>query len=182
MEVNPEQLKKIGSELLVMAFYKELGYEVEKNKSNHRIDSNHEKIIKILPEYSNLIKSRELGERGMPDLIVYKTAMDWFFVEVKAYNDTVRLIQLEWYKNHPKYPIHICVVLPNESSKNIYIAKEKYIPCKHSFDELYQMKNGETCFEKDLKVEHRNGVNYINAHLIGYKCKKCGYYIDYNKI
>ena len=70
-----------------------------------------EEITKGLPWFKDFYNKPEKGwENGKPDLIVYKSNKDWFFAEVKASNDTIRLIQLEWYLEHPKFRVHICIV------------------------------------------------------------------------
>lgn len=174
LDVNPQQFRKLRAERIVMAFYIGLGYKVEKVMSSHNIASNHDKVNKILTWYKNLIENREAGENGMPDLIVYKNSIDWFFVEVKAYNDAVRPIQLIWYKKHQKYPVRICIVSPNKDSKHTYTAKNENVPCKHQFIELYRSDTGKICPIENIKKERSGSLVYLHGHFIGWKCKKCG--------
>jgi len=178
LEVSSKQFKEFGAERLVISFYKEMGYNVEKIRSSHYIASNHKKINQILVWYKDLIEKREQGETGAPDLIAYKNSKNWVFVEVKAYNDTVRPTQLTWYKNHQNFPIRICIVLPKVDSKNIYIAKKGNVPCKHQFVDLYKNRDtGKTCELKDIKKENHGNIVYLHGHMIGFKCKICGLFI-----
>lgn len=179
LDVTPKQFKELGAERIVMAFYTELGYKVEKVMSSHNIASKHEEVSKVLKWYKELLWDREAGETGMPDLITYKNSNDWFFVEVKAYNDTVRTNQLIWYKKHQKYPILICVVSPNKNLKQAYTARKGSIPCKHDFIELYKSDTGEICPIEKLKKENRSGTIYLHGHFIGWRCKKCGVFIKH---
>ena len=106
------------AEKIAIQFYKSKGYNVAKlshsleeviwktikTKSGifttpTNIRKNHpnlEEITKVLPWFKDFYNKPEKGwENGKPDLIVYKSNKDWFFAEVKASNDTVRLKQLE---------------------------------------------------------------------------------------
>ena len=185
LPVSPTQFQKYKAEVLVISFYRSKGYEVEKIMSSHNIFSKHEEVSKILRWYKSLIIRKELGENGIPDLIVYKNAKDWFFVEVKAYNDTVRPIQLIWYRKHQQYPIRICLVLPSKNSKNLYIAKKQDIRCNHpSLIEVYKRKDGTTFTFSNKELSNHKDIkgkrigHTLLGSWIGDKCEKCGMFIS----
>jgi len=162
IEVIQTNRKNIShkAEKIAIQFYKSKGYNVAKlshsleeviwktikTKSGifttpTNIRKNHpnlEEITKVLPWFKDFYNKPEKGwENGKPDLIVYKSNKDWFFAEVKASNDTVRLKQLEWYLEHPKFRVHICIV-KGKHQPTLY---EQYITGYISSNKYKKLKN-----------------------------------------
>ncbi|KXA91156.1 hypothetical protein AKJ64_04910 [candidate division MSBL1 archaeon SCGC-AAA259E17] len=52
----------------------------------------------------------EIDNYSIPKVEVSDKLSDWFFVEVKGENDSLRLNQLRWYRNHQEHPIYIAIM------------------------------------------------------------------------
>lgn len=65
-----------------------------------------------MPDYLvfRVFQEIEVDDYSIPKVEVSDELSDWFFVEVKGKNDSLRLNQLEWYRDHQEFPVYIILL------------------------------------------------------------------------
>lgn len=65
-----------------------------------------------MPDYLafRVFQEIEVDDHSIPKVKVSDKLSDWFFVEVKGENDSLRLSQLKRHCDHQEYPIYIVVL------------------------------------------------------------------------